>query len=44
MPYTILYVDSRAKELDVEAAVAKGDVELLNPQQKTFDAIDARDW
>ena len=43
MPYTILYVDSRAQDLDVEQAVS-GDSELLNPQQKSFDAIDLRDW
>ena len=42
--YTILYVDSRAAELDVETAVAQGDVELLNPRQKTFDAIPLSDW
>lgn len=44
MPFTILYTDSRAAELDVESAVAQDDVELLNPQQKTFDAIAGRDW
>ena len=43
MAYTILYVDSRAKDLDVEQAVS-GDSELLNPQGKSFDAIDLRDW
>lgn len=44
MPYTILYADSRAADLDVERAVASGDAELLNPRQKTFEAIDAKDW
>jgi lactate dehydrogenase-like 2-hydroxyacid dehydrogenase len=42
--FTILYVDSRASELDVEKAVASGDTELLNPRQRSFDAIDLRDW
>jgi len=42
--FTILYTDSRAAELDIEAAVASGDAELLNPRQRTFDAIDVRDW
>jgi len=44
VPFTILYPDSRSAELDVEAAVAQGDVELLNPRQRTFDAIDVSDW
>lgn len=44
MAFTILYVDARSADLDVEAAVANGDVELLNPRVKTFDAIDLRDW
>ena len=44
MPFTILYVDSRAKLLDIEEAVGGDDAELLNPQQKTFDAIDLKDW
>jgi lactate dehydrogenase-like 2-hydroxyacid dehydrogenase len=42
--FTILYVDSRAAELDIEKAVTTGDVELLNPRQRSFDAIDLRDW
>jgi lactate dehydrogenase-like 2-hydroxyacid dehydrogenase len=41
---TILYTDSRAAQLDVEQSVASGDVELLNPRQRSFDAIDLRDW
>jgi lactate dehydrogenase-like 2-hydroxyacid dehydrogenase len=44
MPLTILFVDSRAAELDVERAATGPDAELLNPQQKTFDAIDPADW
>lgn len=44
MSFTVLYVDSRAAELDIEKAVASGDVELLNPRQRSFDAIDLRDW
>lgn len=44
MPFTILYADSRAPDLDVEKAVTAGDTELINPRQKTFDAIDRRDW
>ena len=44
MAFTILYVDSRAAELDVEKAATSGDVEVLNPRQKSFDAIDLRDW
>ncbi|HZN26187.1 MAG TPA: C-terminal binding protein [Burkholderiales bacterium] len=43
MTHTILYVDSRAPELDIEQAVGP-DVELLNPRQKSADAIDRRDW
>ncbi len=43
MSWTILYVDSRAAELDIEQAVGP-EVELLNPRQKSFDAIDKRDW
>jgi lactate dehydrogenase-like 2-hydroxyacid dehydrogenase len=37
-------VDSRAKPLDIEQAVSGSDAELLNPQQKTFEAIDLKDW
>jgi len=44
VPFSILYVDSRANPLDVEQAVSGSDGELLNPQQKTFDAIDLADW
>jgi lactate dehydrogenase-like 2-hydroxyacid dehydrogenase len=44
VPFTILYVDSRAKPLDIEEAVSGIDAVLLNPQQKTFDAIDLKDW
>lgn len=44
MSFTILYVDSRAPELDIEKAVTSGEVELLNPRQRSFDAIDLRDW
>ena len=44
MPFTILYVDSRAKPLDIEQAVSGSEAELLNPQQKTFEAIDLKDW
>jgi phosphoglycerate dehydrogenase-like enzyme len=43
MTYTILYVDSRAAELDIERAVGP-EVELLNPRQRSADAIDMRDW
>jgi len=42
--FTILYTDSRAPELDIEAAVGSGDVELLNPRQRSFDAIPLSDW
>lgn len=44
MPHTILFPDARAAELDIEQAVSGADAELLNPRQKTFDAIDVRDW
>lgn len=44
MPYTILYVDSRAATLDVEQAVSGPDAVLLNPRQRTFDAIDLASW
>lgn len=37
-------MDSRAAELDVEQAATGPDAELLNPQQKTFAAIDPADW
>jgi len=43
MTHTILYVDSRAAELDIERAVGP-EVELLNPRQRSADAIDSRDW
>jgi lactate dehydrogenase-like 2-hydroxyacid dehydrogenase len=42
--FTVLYTDSRAAELDVEAAVTAGDTELINARQKTFDAIPVADW
>jgi phosphoglycerate dehydrogenase-like enzyme len=41
--YTILYVDSRAPQLDIEQAVGP-EVELLNPRQRSADAIERRDW
>jgi len=44
MPYTILYVDSRAADLDIERNATGPDVELLNARQKRFDAIDPADW
>jgi phosphoglycerate dehydrogenase-like enzyme len=44
LPYTILFVDARAAELDIEQAVSGDDAELVNPRQKTFDAIDVREW
>ena len=43
MTHTILYVDSRAPELDIEQAVG-AEVELINARQKSADAIDRRDW
>ena len=44
MAYTILYTDSRAAQLDIEQAVSGADAELVNPQQKTFEAIDKGEW
>src|SRR5687767_11109190 len=44
MTYTVLYTDSRAADLDIERAVSGADAELVNPRQKTFDAIDLREW
>ena len=44
MAFTILYPDSRSADLDIERSVAQGDVELLNPRQRTFDAIPVADW
>ena len=44
MTYTVLYTDSRAADLDIERAVSGADAELVNPQQKTFDAIELREW
>jgi lactate dehydrogenase-like 2-hydroxyacid dehydrogenase len=44
MPYTVLYTDSRAADLDVERAVAPDDVELLNPRKVRFDEIDLPTW
>ena len=44
MPFSVLYVDSRANSLDIEQAVSGSDAELINAQQKTFDAIDLADW
>ena len=43
MTYTVLYVDSRAAQLDIEQAVGP-EVELINARQKSADAIDSRDW
>ena len=42
--FTILFVDSRAADLDVERDATGPDAEFLNPKQKTFSAIDAADW
>lgn len=44
MPQIILFTDARAGDLDIEQAVSGADAELLNPRQKTFDAIDVSDW
>jgi lactate dehydrogenase-like 2-hydroxyacid dehydrogenase len=44
MTVTILYVDSRAADLDIERAATAADVEFLNPRQKRFDAIPLEDW
>jgi phosphoglycerate dehydrogenase-like enzyme len=44
MPLTILYPDSRSAPLDIEQEVAGKDTVLLNPQQKSFEAIDLKAW
>ena len=44
MPLTLLFPDSRATQLDLEREVVGPDVELLNPRQNRFDAIDAGAW
>jgi lactate dehydrogenase-like 2-hydroxyacid dehydrogenase len=40
MPYTVLYPDSRAAQLDVEAEITGPDAVFINPRQDRFDAID----
>jgi lactate dehydrogenase-like 2-hydroxyacid dehydrogenase len=44
MPYTVLFPDSRAADLDVERSVAENDLILLNPRKRHFEEIDPRDW
>jgi phosphoglycerate dehydrogenase-like enzyme len=44
VPLTLLFPDSRATQLDLEREVVGPDVELLNPRQNRFDAIDACAW
>ena len=44
MPLTILFVDARTTELDVEREGTGPEVELLNPRQNRFDAIDPDVW
>jgi len=44
MPLTILFVDSRSSELDVERAVTGPDAVLLNPRKLRFDEIDRSAW
>ena len=44
MALTILLVDSRSPELDVERAATAPDVELLSPRKASFDAIDPATW
>jgi lactate dehydrogenase-like 2-hydroxyacid dehydrogenase len=40
---TVLFVDSRAAELDVEQTACGPDAELLNPQQKTLATVPVED-
>jgi phosphoglycerate dehydrogenase-like enzyme len=44
VPFTLLFPDSRATELDLEREVVGPDVVLLNPRQNRFDAIDLAAW
>jgi phosphoglycerate dehydrogenase-like enzyme len=44
MALTILYPDSRSDPLDIEQAIAGKDTVLLNPRQKSFDAIELKAW
>jgi phosphoglycerate dehydrogenase-like enzyme len=44
MPLTILYPDSRSDHLDIEQEVAGPDTVLINPRQKSFDAIELAAW
>jgi D-3-phosphoglycerate dehydrogenase/C-terminal binding protein len=42
MPYTILFADAKAKELDIEARAVGPDATLINARQNSFAEIDAR--
>jgi phosphoglycerate dehydrogenase-like enzyme len=44
MALTILYPDSRFDHLDVEQEIAGRDTTLINPRQRSFDAIDLKAW
>ncbi|MBM3344573.1 MAG: C-terminal binding protein [Betaproteobacteria bacterium] len=44
MPLTVLYPDSRNDPLDLERKVFNDDTVLINPRQKSFDAIDLNAW
>lgn len=44
MPHNILFVDSRASQLDIEQAVSGPDAVLVDARQKTFDAIALSTW
>lgn len=44
MPFSILFVDARSAQLDVEQEVAGSDAVLLNPRKVRFDEIDLSAW
>jgi phosphoglycerate dehydrogenase-like enzyme len=44
MPFTILYPDAKALDLDLEREATGGDVSLINARQNRFEEIDKSTW
>jgi phosphoglycerate dehydrogenase-like enzyme len=44
VPFTLLYPDSRATQLDLEQEITGPDVVLINARQNRFDAIELSAW
>ena len=44
MPFTILYPDSRAKQLDIEEKAVAGEAALVHLRQNSIDAIERSHW